>query len=64
VVDEEDGTKFEPFNLTAEREEGHFDEEGNYVERKEEDEQDAWLASDAGRGRCVPAACPPAGRWC
>ena len=35
---------FEPFNLKAEREEGYFDEDGNYVECKVgEDEKDEWL---------------------
>ena len=35
---------FEPFNLKAEREEGYFDEDGNYVEYKVgEDEKDEWL---------------------
>ena len=39
------------FNLNDERQEGHFDEDGNFVfERKApEDRDDAWLASDEGR---------------
>ena len=38
--------KFEPFNLKKEREEGYFDDAGNYVEKgQEEDVQDAWLDS-------------------
>ncbi|GIL85988.1 hypothetical protein Vretimale_9026 [Volvox reticuliferus] len=50
-VEEEDGITFEPFNLKQEREEGYFDEAGNYVLRKQngedgEDEKDAWLNSD------------------
>ena len=45
-VDEEDGMKLEPFNLTRERAEGHFDESGHYVEHKpDEDAHDAWLDS-------------------
>jgi len=34
-----------PFNLKDERDEGHFDETGNYVWRKEQEEPDAWLAN-------------------
>jgi hypothetical protein len=35
---------FEPFNLDRERETGHFDADGNYVEAApEKDEEDAWL---------------------
>ncbi|KAG2483126.1 hypothetical protein HYH03_018016 [Edaphochlamys debaryana] len=48
-VEEEDGVQFEPFNLKQEREEGFFDDEGNYVYKKQgegEDEKDAWLNSD------------------
>ncbi|GIL61778.1 hypothetical protein Vafri_16164 [Volvox africanus] len=50
-VEQEDGITFEPFNLKQEREEGYFDEDGNYVLRKQggeegEDEKDAWLNSD------------------
>ncbi len=50
-VAEEDGIKFTGFNLREERTTGYFDEEGNYVERKnsdDEDAQDAWLQSDGG----------------
>ena len=50
--DEDDGNKLEPFNLEQERQEGHFDESGNYVENREEDDptlQDAWLTSDDGK---------------
>ena len=48
---EDDGMALEPFNLIKEREEGSFDEAGNYVENKQDDDadpQDAWLASDEG----------------
>ncbi|KXZ50512.1 hypothetical protein GPECTOR_16g687 [Gonium pectorale] len=51
-VEEEDGIKFEPFNLKQEREEGYFDEDGNYVFRKAaegeagEEGKDAWLDSE------------------
>eukprot|EP00887_Chlorella_sp_A99_P000952 scaffold5.g952.t1 len=40
----EGGIMIEPFHLKREREEGYFDEEGNYVELKEEEgeEEDAW----------------------
>lgn len=49
--EEDEGTKLEPFNLEQERQEGRFDESGNYVENKEEDDptmQDPWLTSDDG----------------
>ena len=52
AMEEDDGITLEPFNLVKEREEGRFDEAGNYVENKEEedaDAQDAWLASDEGQ---------------
>jgi CD2 antigen cytoplasmic tail-binding protein 2 len=42
------GEVLEPFNLNAEREEGHFDENGNYVWRKNEDRPDEWLQSMGG----------------
>ncbi len=49
------GVALEPFNLEQERAEGFFDEEGHYVEKKDEEERDAWLASGEGarvrRGR-------------
>ena len=41
------------FNLKAEREEGYFDEEGNYVFGKDDEEDgaaDPWLASEGGEG--------------
>ena len=48
-VEEEDGYKLEPFNLKEERQRGHFDDDGNYIEKEdkgEEEGQDAWLLSD------------------
>jgi len=42
------GVALEPFNLEQERAEGFFDEEGHYVEKKDEEERDAWLASGEG----------------
>ena len=40
----EDGDVVEPFHLQNEREEGHFDQAGNYVfRRKKKGEEDAWL---------------------
>ncbi|XP_020591480.1 CD2 antigen cytoplasmic tail-binding protein 2 homolog [Phalaenopsis equestris] len=43
---EVDGVEIEPFNLQQEREEGYFDENGNYVEYRHEQEiEDAWLDS-------------------
>ena len=49
-MDEEDGVKFTAFNLTEERATGYFDEDGGYVERKDEDaeDKDAWLHADGG----------------
>jgi len=41
----EAGDKMEPFNLKNERTEGFFDETGNFVWKKEEGGEDAWLAS-------------------
>ncbi|KAJ8433935.1 hypothetical protein Cgig2_001864 [Carnegiea gigantea] len=42
----EDGIQMEPFNLEREREEGYFDEAGNFVEYvPEKEEKDAWLDS-------------------
>ena len=45
---EDDGNTLEPFNMAQEREEGHFDEEGHYVENKEDDGMDAWAAENEG----------------
>ena len=39
----DEGTKITPFNLKEEMEEGHFDSEGNYFLKKEEDIRDEWL---------------------
>lgn len=42
----EDGIEMEPFNLEREREEGYFDEAGNFVEFvTDKEEKDAWLDS-------------------
>ncbi|GER55522.1 CD2-binding protein-related [Striga asiatica] len=42
----EEGVELEPFNLDKEREEGYFDENGNYVEYMMQNEiKDAWLDS-------------------
>ncbi|CAA0807331.1 CD2-binding protein-related [Striga hermonthica] len=42
----EEGVALEPFNLDKEREEGYFDENGNYVEYiSQNDIKDAWLDS-------------------
>ena len=50
LQEDSDGVAFEPFNLVQERREGHFDEGGNYVEGKaEEEDADAWLTSDGVR---------------
>lgn len=54
--DEDDGVKLEPFNLARERQEGDFDEGGNYVERREEEDPtatDAWLTSEDGAALLV-----------
>mmetsp|Transcript_779 Transcript_779/g.1959 ORF Transcript_779/g.1959 Transcript_779/m.1959 type:complete len:514 (+) Transcript_779:122-1663(+) len=45
-VEEEEGIRFTGFNLNEERETGHFDDQGNYVEAKDKGEKDAWMASD------------------
>ncbi|KAL7157169.1 hypothetical protein ABFS83_02G059800 [Erythranthe nasuta] len=42
----DEGTPMEPFNLDKEREEGYFDDDGNYVEYVNQNEiKDAWLDS-------------------
>uniref|UniRef100_A0A0D9XD45 OCRE domain-containing protein n=1 Tax=Leersia perrieri TaxID=77586 RepID=A0A0D9XD45_9ORYZ len=42
----DDGIRLEPFNLEQEREEGYFDENGNFVEfARSNDIKDAWLDS-------------------
>ncbi len=52
-MEEEDGVKLEPFNLKQEREDGYFDDDGNYVEHKrggaggeDENDKDAWFESE------------------
>ncbi|XP_042399319.1 CD2 antigen cytoplasmic tail-binding protein 2 homolog isoform X1 [Zingiber officinale] len=43
---EDDGIQIEPFNLKEEREEGYFDDNGNFVEYAKQNEiKDAWLDS-------------------
>jgi hypothetical protein len=43
-VDNEGGVRIEPFNLRREMEEGYFDKNGHYVERRLPDAaRDAWL---------------------
>ncbi|KAI3815378.1 hypothetical protein L1987_15044 [Smallanthus sonchifolius] len=42
---EDDGIQLEPFNLEQEREEGYFDQTGNYVGYFTNDIKDAWLDS-------------------
>lgn len=67
VVRVEGGVTVEAFNLDAEREEGHFEENFNYVRHGEEGEgEDAWMrqlrtaeAVPAARGAAAPAARPP-----
>jgi CD2 antigen cytoplasmic tail-binding protein 2 len=41
----DDGILIEPFNLEQEREEGYFDEQGNFVEYIDNEIKDAWLDS-------------------
>ena len=45
TIDFDEGIKITPFNLKEEMEEGYFDAEGNYFERKEEVIRDEWLDS-------------------
>ena len=51
-LEEDDGIMLEPFNLAQERQEGFFDEEGHYVEKRDKDEEeaekDAWFTSTKG----------------
>ncbi len=58
TVADEGAVPIIPFNLRSDREEGYFDEEGNYVFKKEEDEDanDAWLAAEAGGRQTGQAA--------
>ena len=63
-LEEDDGIKLEPFNLAQERQEGFFDEEGHYVEKRDKDEEeaekDAWFASTKGSSCLMQKACLPA----
>ncbi|XP_002737591.1 CD2 antigen cytoplasmic tail-binding protein 2-like [Saccoglossus kowalevskii] len=43
TVDYEGGVRITPFNLKEEMEEGHFDNEGNYFESKEDLIRDNWM---------------------
>ncbi|KAI5097092.1 CD2 antigen cytoplasmic tail-binding protein 2, partial [Silurus meridionalis] len=43
TIDCDEGVPITPFNLKEEMEEGHFDSEGNYFIKKEEDIRDNWL---------------------
>merc|ERR1711865_1020057 len=40
---EEGGIKIIPFNLNTDRESGHFDESGNYIDNQFEGQRDAWM---------------------
>merc|ERR1712166_547713 len=40
---EEGGIKIVPFNLASDRETGHFDESGNYIDAQFEGQRDAWM---------------------
>ena len=42
-VDIEEGIRFTPFNMKEELEEGHFDSEGMYIQKKEKQIQDSWI---------------------
>ena len=54
---EDEGIALEPFNLEQERREGFFDEEGHYVEKKDDEEKDAWLASGEGAVQRTSQCC-------
>lgn len=43
TIDVDEGVRITPFNLNDEMEEGHFDSEGNYFLKKEEQIRDHWL---------------------
>lgn len=43
ALDEDDDIKLTPFNLKQEMSEGHFDKDGNYHEKKDDDVRDEWL---------------------
>lgn len=52
------GEVMEPFNLRNERDGGHFDENMNYVFKREKGELDAWLANldEASMEQCIGEA--------
>ncbi|XP_054615928.1 CD2 antigen cytoplasmic tail-binding protein 2 [Dunckerocampus dactyliophorus] len=43
TIDFDEGVSITPFNLEEEMEEGHFDSEGNYFIKKEQQIRDNWL---------------------
>ncbi|XP_069021587.1 CD2 antigen cytoplasmic tail-binding protein 2 [Embiotoca jacksoni] len=43
TIDYDEGVSITPFNLDEEMQEGHFDSEGNYFVKKEEEIRDNWL---------------------
>ncbi|KAJ8253524.1 hypothetical protein COCON_G00201360 [Conger conger] len=43
TIDCDEGVPITPFNLTEEMQEGHFDSEGNYFVKKDEEIRDNWL---------------------
>ncbi|CAK6961129.1 CD2 antigen cytoplasmic tail-binding protein 2 [Scomber scombrus] len=43
TIDFDEGVSITPFNLDEEMQEGHFDSEGNYFVKKEEEIRDNWL---------------------
>ena len=56
--EEDEGVAIEPFNLEAERREGHFDDGGHYVENApDDDDKDAWLTTDGAFPFCWGGVC-------
>jgi len=45
TIRHDDGITVTPFNLNDELEEGHFDAQGNYIPKKDEEATDQWLDS-------------------
>lgn len=43
TIDCDEGVPITPFNLEEEMQEGHFDSEGNYFIKKEQQIRDNWL---------------------
>lgn len=43
TIDFDEGVSITPFNLEEEMQEGHFDSEGNYFIKKEQQIRDNWL---------------------